>query len=117
MLRPLVRSFLSAAAAACFSIGAVVGSGMPECAAVHGHDHGGHHADREQSGRPAGHGHTHCVVHLCCADMAPEPPVGLGDLTPGATSDDAGFAPTAAVLIRHPDHSLPFAHAPPRPAA
>jgi hypothetical protein len=115
MLRPLVRSLVSAFAAACFSMGAVAGSGMPECAAT-GHGHATHHGDPGRTVPPAG-GHTHCVVHLCCVDMAPEPPVALGDVPPGAASQEVGFAPTAAVPAGRPDHSLPFAHAPPRPTA
>lgn len=117
MLRPLVRSLVSAFAAACFSMGAVAGSGMPGCAAAGDHGHAVHHGDPARTSEPPGHGHTHCVVHLCCADMAPEPPIAPGAVPLGAGSHESGFAPTAAALAGRPDHSLPFAHAPPRPTA
>jgi hypothetical protein len=54
------------------------------------------------------------VVHLCCADMAPQSPAALGSAPLGPALRDAGLAATAAVSTRRPAHSLPFAHAPPR---
>jgi hypothetical protein len=112
MLRPLVRSLVSAVVAACFYLGGVAGSGMSGCAPSQGHDHGATHGHPGQGGQSSGG--THCVVHLCCADMAPQPPVALGTVPMGAATRDAGLGATAAVSTRRPAHSLPFAHAPPR---
>ncbi len=112
MLRPLVRSLVSAVVAACFYLGGVAGSGMSGCALPQGHGHGATHGHPGQGGQSSGG--THCVVHLCCADMAPEPPVALGTVPLGPAGRDAGLAATATVFIGRPAHSLPFAHAPPR---
>jgi hypothetical protein len=112
MLRPLVRSLVSAVVAACFYLGGVAGSGMSGCAPSQGHDHGATHGHPGQGGQSSGG--THCVVHLCCADMAPQPPVALGTVPMGAATRDAALGATAAVSTRRPAYSLPFAHAPPR---
>lgn len=115
MLRPLVRSLVSAVVAACFYLGGVAGSGMSGCAPPQGHDHGATHGQPDQGGQSSRG--THCVVHLCCADMAPQPPVALGTVPLGPAIRDVGLAATAAVSTERPAHSLPFAHAPPRSIA
>ena len=117
MLRPLVRSFVSTVAAACFAFVASTGGGVPVCsgqAAVSGH---GQHA---APGHPAGHhgapaGSQGCVVHLCCAHLDVPQPAARGAeqlVTPDAA---AGFAPSADLPAARTPHALPFAHGPPAP--
>ena len=120
MPRPLVRSLLSAALTACFALSVVTWGSMATCASWKGMAAGaGHGAHRDQ----ASHRHSHgqhgapgdrtCLVHLCCAHLALQPsaPSIAGRLA--VTSSDPGFTPRPAIGVSRPEHSLPFAHAPP----
>jgi hypothetical protein len=112
MLRPLARALLSAVIAVCFSAGTVAQSGMPTCASAQAHHQGASHGHSGHDGRPAGG--THCVVHLCCAHMAPEPPVGLAAAPLSEPAGHPGLAAATAAVPGRPQHALPFAQAPPR---
>jgi hypothetical protein len=114
MLRPLVRSSLSAVVAVCFALAVTSWGRPPECAshtATRGHD-ASHDRQQGHDHAPAGQG---CAVHLCCAHLAPVAPAALAADRFGEAPLDAGFTAAAAVVAHRPDHVLPFAHAPPRP--
>lgn len=112
MLRPLVRSLLSAVVATCFALSALSMGRPLECAS---HSAAGGHE------RPPSHGHAPsppgCAVHLCCAHLAPGESATLAVMRvvdgPGAS----GLVPVAAIRVARPSHSLPFALAPPRTIA
>jgi hypothetical protein len=114
MLRPLVRSLLSAVVAVCFTLAVTSWGRPPECASHTAfQSHGASH-ERPQSHQhtPAGQG---CAVHLCCAHLAPEAPPALAADRLGEAPGDSGFTAASAVVARRLEHLLPFAHAPPRP--
>jgi hypothetical protein len=114
MLRPPVRSLLSAVVAVCFALAVTSWGRPPECAshtASSSHD-ASHDGQRGHDHAPAGQG---CAVHLCCAHLAPEAPAALAADRLGEMPADAGFAAASAVVAHRPEHVLPFAHAPPRP--
>ena len=120
MLRPTVRSLLSAVLTASFALSVMAWGTMPECparapgGAAHGSDP--HHAsplhpDGHHGRAPANQA---CVVHLCCAHVVPQPRATLGRGRLSATQRDLGFAPRPALVTPRPAYSLPFAQAPPR---
>ena len=117
MVRPLVRSLVSAVVALCFAVMASTGGAMPACASA---GTGTSHAAHGSAGHAGGHhgvpaGSPGCAVHLCCAHVLVAPPAGLGSDRLIAVSADAGFLPSTDVLSSRPPHALPFAQAPPAP--
>lgn len=135
MLRALLRSLRPAVLAACFAQSAIGWGGMPQCANPGGGSPSAYsasgHSDHA-SGAPSSehHGGTPpnqaCLVHRCCAHLAPQAPVALGAQRLSDGWAAAGFAAVsprcrrgvAAVwpnLVLRPAHRLPFAHAPPLP--
>jgi hypothetical protein len=112
MLRPMVRSLVSAVMAACFAL-SVASWGRPaECA---GHSiAAGHHDSHDPSGRhhehPSGRG---CAVHLCCAHLVLESPVALAADRLADAAATAGVTAAPGVPLTRPAHVLPFAQAPP----
>ena len=118
MLRPLVRSFVSTVAAACFAFIASTGGGMPICSGQAGIAGHAQHASPEH---PAGHhgapaGSQGCVVHLCCAHLdAPSAAAGRNGVRPIALHPAAGFAPATDLPLARTPHALPFAQGPPAP--
>ena len=124
MLTPSLRSLLSAVLAVCFAQSAMAWGRMPECAGPAGGSPSAHHASshgdhasgapsREHRGRtPANQA---CVVHLCCAHLAPQAPVTLGAARLSDARANAGLVAVSANVVLRPAHSLPFAHAPPHP--
>ncbi len=112
MLKPLVRSLVSAVVAACFALSAAGWVGPRECAshpATPAHGHQQQHEHHQQQS-PAGQA---CAVHLCCAHLAPEAPASLAAERLTEARAHAGLDPAAAIVARRPAHALPFAHAPP----
>ena len=118
MVRPLVRSLVSAVVAVGFAFIASTGGGvMPACSAP-GSDAG--HAEHGTPGHPAGHhdtpaGSQGCVVHLCCAHLHVLSPASLGSERLIALTAAAGFMPTTALPTIRTPHALPFAQGPPAP--
>ena len=117
MIRPLVRSLVSAVATVGFALIASTGGGVPVCsgpASVAGH------AQHESPGHPDGHhgapaGGQGCVVHLCCAHLHVAAPAGLGSDRLTAQRAAAGFVPSSDLPVTRTPHTLPFAQAPPAP--
>ena len=113
MSRSVRQRLLSSLLTACFAA-AVLGWGMvPTCpsGAEGAHQHQGSH----------GPGHKHvpvaqsCAVHLCCVHLSAGTPTSPAAFGLGPAIGHAGFAPVPAHAGPRPDHTLPFAHAPPLP--
>jgi hypothetical protein len=115
MLKPLVRSLVSAVVTACFAFIATASGAMPGCSwqasvadhAQHGspvHSDGHHHVP---AGRQA------CVVHVCCAHLYAPATATLGGEHVIALHAASGFVPAAGVPATPTPHALPFAQAPP----
>ena len=71
MLKPLVRSLVSAVVAACFAFIATASGAMPGCSGQAGV---ADHAQHGSPAQPGGHHHMPagrqaCVVHVCCAHL------------------------------------------------
>lgn len=116
MVRPLVRSLVSAVVALCFAVMASTGGAMPACAgagntASHAHGSAGHAGGHH--GAPAGS--QGCVVHLCCAHLLVASAAGAGSDRVVAVSAAVGFVPSADLPDFRTPHALPFAQAPPAP--
>ena len=116
MLKPLVRSLVSALVAACFAFIATTSGAMPGCAGQAGV------ADHAQHGSPAPGGHHHmpagrqaCVVHVCCAHLNATAPTALGGEQVFALHAAPGLLPSADIPATPTPHALPFAQAPPAP--
>ena len=117
MLKPLVRSLVSAVVAASFAFVATASGAMPGCSGQTGV------ADHEQHGSPAhpgGHHHMPagpqvCVVHVCCAHLNATAPTTLGAEQVFALHAAPGFLPSAGIPTTPTPHALPFAQAPPPP--
>lgn len=117
MLKPLVRSFVSAVVAASFAFIASASGAMPGCSGQAGV------ADHVQHGSPAqSGGHHHmpagrqvCVVHVCCAHLYAPASAMPGGEHVIALHAAAGFVPSADVPATPTPHALPFAQAPPAP--
>jgi hypothetical protein len=117
MVRPLVRSLVSAVVALCFAVMASTGGAMPACAAA---GTGTSHAAHGSAGHAGGHhgvpaSSQGCVVHLCCAHVLVAPTAGLGSDRVVSVSAAAGFVPSADLPDSRTPHALPFAQAPPAP--
>jgi hypothetical protein len=117
MVRPLVRSLVSAVVAVCFAVMASTGGAMPACA---GPGSVAAHAHHGSAGHPAGHhdgpaGSQGCIVHLCCAHLFAPSPAGLGGERLVALGAATGLAPSTELPVTRTPHTLPFAHGPPAP--
>ncbi len=117
MLRPLVRSLVSAVVAAWFALIATTGGALPGCS---GQASAADHARHGSPAHPGGHHHAPagsqgCVVHLCCAHLDIPAPATLGGQHVIALHADSGFVPSADVPATRTLHALPFAQAPPAP--
>ena len=113
MLRPLVRSLVSAVVAACFALSVASWGRPPECAShavAPGHHQGSHAPSGQHDQRPAS---QTCTVHLCCAHLAHEPPAALAAERLADAPAAAGFIGATTAPVTRPAHALPFAHAPP----
>ena len=118
MSKTLCRALCSAALLACFAFSAVTLGAMPGCAPTPAQSaaagHSGHQDAHHHGSTPAS---SHCVIHLCCANVALTATVGF----PGARSAPApqgfGFRAVAAITPILAAHILPFAHAPPSHSA
>jgi hypothetical protein len=119
MLRPQVRSTLSALVTACFALSAITWGRMPGCANGTGTaspqvaHYGTPHQHPDHSGRlPAT---AQCFVHLCCLQLtAPSSATPLSARLSEPQRLTAELPATVFVPVR-PAHVLPFAHAPPHP--
>lgn len=117
MLKPLVRSLVSAVVATCFAFIAIASGALPGCSGQAGV------ADHAQHGSPAQRGGHHhmpagrqaCVVHVCCAHLNAAAPATLGAEQVFALHAAPGFLPSAAIPATPTPHALPFAQAPPAP--
>jgi hypothetical protein len=117
MLKPLVRSLVSALAAASFAFVATASGAMPGCSGQTGV------ADHEQHGSPAHQGGHHhmpagpqaCVAHVCCAHLNAPPPTTPRGEDVIALHAASGFLPAADLRSTPIPHALPFAQAPPAP--
>jgi hypothetical protein len=115
MLKPLVRSLVSAVVAACFAFIASAGGAMPGCSGQAGV------ADQAEHGSPVHPGGQHhmpagrqaCVVHVCCAHLYAPASATLGVERVIALHAASGFVPSADVQATPTPHALPFAQAPP----
>jgi hypothetical protein len=121
MLKPLVRSLLSAVVTASFALSAMAYGTMPLCPTQHAgeaetvHAAAHHHPQpthSHESGKPPSQG---CAVHLCCIHLALQPRPSLGPVQLSSGSVHSGLAPAGSITPERPAHSLPFAHAPPSP--
>ena len=117
MQKPLVRSLVSALAAASFAFVATASGAMPGCSGQTGV------ADHEQHGSPAHQGGHHhmpagpqaCVAHVCCAHLNAPPPTTPRGEDVIALHAASGFLPAADLRSTPIPHALPFAQAPPAP--
>jgi hypothetical protein len=117
MLKPLVRSLVSAVVAACFAFIATASGAMPGCSGQAGV---ADHAQHGSPAQPGGHHHMPagrqaCVVHVCCAHLTVTAAATLGDEQVFALHAAPGFLPSANVPATPTPHALPFAQAPPAP--
>jgi hypothetical protein len=117
MLKPVVRSLVSAVAAACFAFVASTSGAMPGCsgqASVADHlQHGSPLNPDSQHHVPAGR--QACVVHVCCAHLYAPAVATLGGEHVIALHAASGFVPSADIPATPTPHALPFAQAPPAP--
>jgi hypothetical protein len=117
MLKPLVRSLVSAVVAASFAFIASASGAMPGCSGQAGV------ADHAQHGSPAQPGGQHhmpagrqaCVVHVCCAHLYAPASTTSGGEDVIALHAATGFVPAADLPATPTPHALPFAQAPPAP--
>jgi hypothetical protein len=119
MLKPLVRSLVSAVVAACFAFIATAGGAMPGCSGQAGVTE---HAQQGSPAHPDGQHHVPagrqaCVVHVCCAHLYAPASATLGGEDVIALHAASGFVPSADVPATPTPHALPFAQAPPAPIA
>jgi hypothetical protein len=117
MLKPLVRSLVSAVVAACFAFIATASGAMPGCSGQAGV---ADHAQHGPPSHPGGHhnapaGGQGCVVHLCCAHLDVPAPATLGGEQVIELHASPGFVPSASIPATPTPHALPFAQAPPAP--
>ena len=117
MLKPLVRSLVSAVVATCFAFIAIASGAMPACSGQAGV---ADHAQHGSPTQPGGHhrmpaGRQACVVHVCCAHLNAPVPVSLGGQQVFALHAAPGFLPSAGIPTTPTPHALPFAQAPPAP--
>jgi hypothetical protein len=113
MLRPLVRSLVSALVATCFALGAISWGRPMECAghtAAPGQHDGSHDRSRHHGQAPAS---QVCTVHLCCAHVAPGARTSLAAERLGEVPAAAGLAASSIIPATRSAHTLPFANAPP----
>jgi hypothetical protein len=112
MLRPLVRTLVSAVVSACFAL-SVANWGRPAVCASHALTGSGHHQGSHPAGKHDQPASQTCAVHLCCAHLSAEPPTALAaDRLSGAPTS-TGLTAATAIPAARPAHALPFAHAPP----
>jgi hypothetical protein len=114
MPRSLRRPLLSSVLTACFAAAVMAWGMAPTCQAgvAISHQHSA------PGGQAPGHGHHHpasqvCAVHLCCVHLALGTPLAVAAPRLAHLSGHPGFAPVPALESPRPDHTLPFAHAPP----
>jgi hypothetical protein len=117
MLKPFVRSLVSAVVAACFAFIATASGAMPGCSGQAGV---GEHAQHGSPAHPGGQhqmpaGRQACVVHVCCAHLYAPASATLGGEHVIALHAASGFTPSADVPTTPTPHALPFAQAPPAP--
>jgi hypothetical protein len=113
MLRPLVRSLVSAMVATCFALGAISWGRPMECvghATTPGQHDGSQDRSRHHGQAPAS---QVCAVHLCCAHVAPGARTSLAPERLGEIPAAAGSVAATATPATRSAHTLPFANAPP----
>jgi hypothetical protein len=118
MLKPLVRSLVSAVVVACFAFIATTSGAMPGCSGQAGVADHAHHGSPVNSGGGHHHmpaGRQACVVHVCCAHLNVTGATTLGGGAVFALHAAPGFLPSAEIPGTPTPHALPFAQAPPAP--
>jgi len=76
------------------------------------------HQHSAPGGPAPGHSHQHpasqaCAAHICCIHLALGTTLAVAAPRVGPLSGRPGFAPVPALESPRPEHTLPFAHAPP----
>jgi hypothetical protein len=117
MLKPVVRSLVSAVVAACFAFIATASGAMPGCS---GPASVTDHAQHGSPLHPDGHHHVPagrqvCVVHVCCAHLYAPASATVGGEHVILLDAASGFVPSADLTATPTPHALPFAQAPPAP--